>query len=145
MATGQPEHRDATNDRAGTAADPAAVVRAVLAAAYAGDLQALDPHPGMSALRGALPKVFTAFPDFAAEFRQQVVEGDRVATHWVLRGTHQGELFGVAPSGRSVQFQNVSIARVEGGRITQFNSEVGWLAVLMQLGALPLARPPEGG
>ena len=121
-------------------AGSAAVVRATLEAAYAGQLEALDAHPGMSALRGALPKVFTAFPDFTAEFRQQVVESDRVATHWVLRGTHQGELFGLAPTGRTVQFQNVSIARVEGGRITQFNSEVGWLAVLMQLGALPLTR-----
>lgn len=120
-------------------------MRAVLAAAYAGDLEVLDDHPGMRALRGALPKVFTAFPDFAAEFRQQVVEGERVAMHWVLRGTHEGELFGVPPTRRSVQFQNVSIARVEGGRITQFNSEAGWLTVLMQLGVLPLLRPPEHG
>lgn len=125
--------------------DPAAVVREVLAAAYAGRLEALDAHPGMAALRGALPKVFAAFPDFAAELGQQVVEGERVATHWVLRGTHRGELFGIAPTGKAVQFQNLSIARVEGGRITQFNSEAGWLAALMQIGALPLARPGGAG
>ena len=141
MATGQSEHAEASQAPANGDADPGAVVRGVLAAAYAGRLEVLDAHPGMSALRGALPKVFTAFPDFTAEFRQQVVEADGVATHWVLRGTHQGELFGIAPTGRTVRFQNVSIARVEGGRIMQFNSEVGWLAVLMQLGALPLPRP----
>lgn len=144
MATGQSEHAEASNVPANGDVDPAAVVRAVLAAAYAGRLDVLDAHPGMSALRGALPKVFTAFPDFTAEFRQQVVEADGVATQWVLRGTHRGELFGIAPTGRTVQFQNVSIARVEGGRIMHFNSEVGWLAVLMQLGALPLPRPESG-
>ena len=145
MASGRSGNGEASNGRAESDADPAAVVRATLAAAYAGQLEVLDAHPGMSALRGALPKVFTAFPDLTAEFRQQVVEGDRVATHWVLRGTHQGELFGIAPTGRAVQFQNVSLARVEGGRITQFNGEAGWLAVLMQLGVLPLPRGSERG
>ncbi len=124
--------------------DPAAVVRETLAAAFAGHLDALDGHPGMGALKAALPKVFTAFPDFSAEFKQQVDEGDRVATHWVFRGTHRGELFGIAPTGRAVQFQNVSISRVEDGRIVQFNSEVGWLTALMQIGALPLLRRDEG-
>lgn len=118
--------------------DPATIVRTTLAAAFAGDVAVLDPHPGMSALRSALPHTLAAFPDFTAEFQQQVVDGDLVATHWILRGTHQGEIFGIAPTGQSVQFQNLSIARVEDGRIVQFNSEAGWLRALMQIGILPV-------
>lgn len=126
------------------ASGPAAVVHAALAAAYSGDATVFEVHPGLASLGQALPKVFTAFPDFSAELKQVMVEGDRVATHWVLAGTHKGALFGIPATGKSVRFQNVNIARVEGGRIVQFNSEVGWLAVLMQLGALPLAAPPGG-
>lgn len=120
--------------------DPATLVRTVLAAAYAGDLAALAPHPGMTALANALPKVFAAFPDFRAEYEQHIVDGDRVAIQWRLTGTHTGPFFGIAPTGKVVRFQNVAIARVEDGKIVQFNSEVGWLAVLLQLGVLPL--PP---
>jgi len=123
-------------------ASPAEIVRGVLAAAYAGDLAILSEHPGMGALAGALPKVFVAFPDFRAELQQQVVEGDRVATHWTLHGTHRGPLFGFPATGKAVRFQNVAIARVEAGRVVQFNSEVGWLSALMQLGALPFTPVP---
>ena len=118
--------------------DAAAVVRSTFAAIFAGDLAAIDRHPGLAALRAAFPAMLGAFPDFSAELRQQLVDGDRVATHWVFRGTHRGELYGLAPTGRPVQFQNLSICRVEGGRIVQYNSEVGWLSVLKQLGAFPL-------
>lgn len=123
--------------------DPADVVRATLAAAYAGDRSVFDAHPGLASLGQALPKVFVAFPDFAAELQQLLVEGDRVASHWVLSGTHRGALFGIPPTGKVVRFQNVNIARVESGRIVQFNSEVGWLAVLIQLGVLPVPAPTE--
>jgi predicted ester cyclase len=60
--------------------------------------------------------------------------------HWVFSGTHEGELYGVPPTGKKVSFQNISISRVEDGRIVQYNSEIGFLSVLMQLGVLPLSE-----
>ncbi|MHB1265193.1 MAG: ester cyclase [Gemmatimonadaceae bacterium] len=123
--------------------DPAAVVRAVLGAAYGGDLAVLAEHPGLGALAGALPKVFEAFPDLRAEYRQHLAEGERVAIHWTLTGTHTGPFFGLAPTGKAVRFQNVAIARVVEGRIVQFNSVGGWLAVFLQLGALPFRAPSD--
>jgi predicted ester cyclase len=124
-------------------ADPATVVRTVLASAYGGDLAVLAEHPGLAALAGALPKVFQAFPDFGAEYQQHVAEGERVAMHWTLTGTQTGPLFGLTPTGKTVRFQNVAIARVVSGRIVQFNSEVGWLSVFLQLGAVPFAAPRD--
>ncbi len=99
--------------------------------------EALAPHPGMEHLRRLWPSVKAALPDFRAELQQQVVDGDRVATLWIFSGTHQGPLFGVAPTGKPVRFQNVSIARLSDGRIVQYNSETGWLDFLTQVGALP--------
>jgi predicted ester cyclase len=122
----------------GSAAPPAELVRRTFEALFAGDTTPLDVHPGLHALRPALPLLFAAFPDFRAELQQQLVDGDRVASHWVFRGTHRGDLYGLPPTGVAVQFQNLSICRVEDGRIVQYNSEVGWLSVLRQIGALPL-------
>lgn len=118
--------------------DPATLVQQTLAAAFAGNLTVLDDHPGLTSLRMALPKTFAAFSDFTAELQQVVTEGSRVATHWRLRGTHTGEFFGIQPTGKEVHYQNVSIAYVEQGRIVQFNSEVGYLSVLLQIGFLPV-------
>ena len=123
--------------------DPATIVRTVLAAAYGGNLAVLADHPGLGALAGALPKVFQAFPDFRAEYQQHLVEGERVAIHWILTGTHRGPLFGLAATSKAVRFQNVAIARVVEGRIVQFNSEVGWLAVFVQLGVVPFVAPND--
>ena len=116
---------------------PAAVVRTMLEARFTAGPAALDGHPGMDALRGIFPVLKAAFPDITIECKQQIVEGNQVASHWILRGTHLGVLFGLAPSGKAVQFQNLSIATVADGRVTQYNSEAGWLACFRQLGAIP--------
>jgi predicted ester cyclase len=120
------------------ASNPGEVVVAMIEALVTRGEQTLDPHPGMDHLRRLWPSVKEAFPDFRAEVEQQLTQGDRVATHWVFSGTHQGSLFGVPPTGKSVRFQNLSIARVVDQKVVQYNSETGWLDFLMQVGALPL-------
>ena len=123
---------------AATDSNAAAIVRATFAALFAGDQAPFDEHPGLHQLRHALPALRAAFPDFSAELKQQLVDGDRVASHWIFRGTHLGDLYGIAPTGRSVEFQNLSICRVVENRIVEYNSEVGFLSVFKQLGVLPL-------
>jgi predicted ester cyclase len=118
--------------------NPGEVVVAMIEALFARGEQTLDPHPGMDHLRMLWPSVKKAFPDFRAEVQQQLTQGDRVASHWVFSGTHQGNLFGVPPTGNTVRFQNLSIARVIEQKVVQYNSETGWLDFLMQVGALPL-------
>ena len=121
---------------------PAALVTDILKRAFEGDLAVLDRHPGMASLREHFPAFRTAFPDIKAELQQTMVDGDRVATHWIFSGTHSGPFHGIPPTGKSVRMQNVSIARVEGDRVVQYNSEVGWLAALTQIGALPASGGP---
>ena len=119
---------------------PAALVRSVFQTIFSGDFAPFDSHPGLAALKQHFPPMLVAFPDFHAELKQQIVDGDRVGTHWVFRGTHLGEFQGIPPTGRPVEFQNLSISRVIDGRIVNYNSEIGFLTVLRQIGALPLPR-----
>lgn len=121
-----------------TSIDPAEIVRTTIQSAFAGDLAALDAHPGMEALRSHFPAFKAAFPDIKAEIQQQIVDGDRVATHWIFSGTHQGTFYGIPATGKPVRFQNVSIARVKDGRVVAYNSETGWLTMLTQIGAFPV-------
>lgn len=115
-------------------AEPAKLVRSVFTTVFSGDSSPLEAHPGLAALKQHLPSLRNAFPDLSAELTQQLVDGDRVATLLILRGTNDGPLFGFPPTGKPVRFQNLSICRVESGRIVQYNSESGWLPALRQLG-----------
>ncbi len=122
------------------ASDPGEVVVAMIEALVVRGEQTLDQHPGMEHLRRLWPSIKEAFPDFRAEIQQQLIQGNLVAGHWVFSGTHQGNLFGVPATGKSVRFQNLSIAKVIDEKVVQYNSETGWLDFLMQVDVLPLNR-----
>ena len=117
---------------------PSETVNAMIEGLVERGEEVLAPHPGMEHLRRLWPSVRSAIPDFRAELQQQIVDGDRVASLWTFSGTHRGPLFGVPASGKSVHFQNVSIAQVRGGAVVQYNSETGWIDFLTQVGVLPL-------
>jgi predicted ester cyclase len=106
------------------------------------NLSVLDPHPGMESLRKVFPAFIKGLPDVTVELQQQISEGNKVASHWVFQGTHSGELYGIPPTGKKVRFQNLNIMHIEDGKVVQYNSEVGWLALFMQIGFLPLKNEP---
>jgi predicted ester cyclase len=124
---------------------PAAVVRSVFTRIFAGDTGPFASHPGLASLEKAFPGMLRAFPDFGAELKQQMVDGDRVASQWIFRGTHLGDFHGIAPTGKSVEFQNISIGQVVDGRIVAYNSEIGALRLLTQIGALPFRTARTAG
>lgn len=53
-----------------------------------------------------------AFPDLEITFDEQLAAGDRVVDRWTGRGTHEGELMGIPPTGRSVTASGISIHRI---------------------------------
>jgi predicted ester cyclase len=77
-----------------------------------------------------------AFPDGRSTIEDQIAEGDKVVTRWRFRGTHQGEIFGIAPTGKQIEFTGIFIDRVAGGRIVEHWDEADILGVLQQLGAV---------
>ncbi|MDX2166615.1 MAG: ester cyclase [Deltaproteobacteria bacterium] len=70
---------------------------------------------GRDAVRARAAALMTAFPDLRLERVELVIDGQRHADRWVLSGTHRGELFGIAPTGRAV--------RIEGATFTRLNDD----------------------
>lgn len=68
---------------------------------------------------------------------QQFTEGDYVATRFTIRGRHEGELMGTAPTGRDVEFAGLTVSRCRDGRIEEEWELVDTMALLQQVGALP--------
>ena len=50
-----------------------------------------------------------AFPDFSNEIEEIISEGDKAFARLMYRGTHRGELFGIEPTGQSIQYAGAAV------------------------------------
>ena len=80
---------------------------------------------------------FAALPDLHAIIHDQLADEHKVATRKTLRGTHQGELMGIPPTGRAITIEVLDIRAVKDGKSTDHWNLVDQLGLLKQLGALP--------
>ena len=67
----------------------------------------------------------------------QFAEGDYVATRFTIRGRHEGELMGAAPTGKDVEFSGITISRLRDGKIAEEWELTDTVGLLGQIGALP--------
>ena len=97
-----------------------------------------DPPLGVPAdregMRTAAGIIRKAFPDWHSDLHMLAGEGDIVAERFTASGTHQGELMGVAPTGKTVSLKGMNIFRVRDGRVVEWWSRLDELGLLRQLG-----------
>ena len=60
-----------------------------------------------------------------------------MTTYKTYHGTHKGDLFGIAPTGRKVEFETVDVMRVRDGKIAEHWGVANLFSLMQQLGALP--------
>jgi predicted ester cyclase len=80
--------------------------------------------------------MFAAFPDGHHLLEEAIAEGDKVVTRGFFRGTHQGELMGISPTGKQVKFAVVHFDRVIDGKIVEHWGQGDVCAIIQQLGCL---------
>jgi predicted ester cyclase len=76
----------------------------------------------------------SAFADGRHEFDDVVVEGENVVTVGHYRGTHTGELMGIAPTGRRIDFAVIHLDRLRNGKIVEHRGIGNALDLMQQLG-----------
>jgi steroid delta-isomerase-like uncharacterized protein len=91
---------------------------------------------GPEEARRFLGMYLSAFPDMRVSVEDEIAEGDKVVTRWTIRGTHRGELMGMAPTDEQVEIKGITIHRIEGGRIAEEWERYDNLSVMQQLGAI---------
>jgi len=82
----------------------------------------------------------TAFPDLHCTIEDEISEGDKVAAHWTMRGTHKGPLLGNRPTSRPIVVQGMIFAHTENGQIAEGWTLLDQMSLLQQLGIVP---PPH--
>ena len=79
----------------------------------------------------------TAFPDLSITAEDLIAEGDKVAAWFTVRGTHQGTLLDIPPTGKPVMLTGVAMYRIAGGKIVEDRVAEDLLALMQQLGRAP--------
>jgi len=90
--------------------------------------------PGIAGFVAALQAFRIAFPDLHATATHYIAEGDKVVGRFEVRGTHQGDFMGLAPTGRPIHYEEIAIVRLAGGRIIEHWAVADALAIMQQLG-----------
>jgi steroid delta-isomerase-like uncharacterized protein len=76
-------------------------------------------------------------PDLKVVVEDMIAEDDKVATRYTLEGTHEGELFGVPPTGKRLSIKSITVERVSEGKIREHWRVTESLDMMQQLGVVP--------
>jgi predicted ester cyclase len=120
-----------------------AALQRLMDAANSGDVEHVTTtidelvEPTLAApLKEVWGRLLRAYPDLHITVEDQIAEGDKLVVRNTVTGTHLGEYMGIAPTGRSVSYDEIFILRFAGGRIAETWGVVDVLAQLRQLGAV---------
>jgi steroid delta-isomerase-like uncharacterized protein len=96
---------------------------------------------GAQVLKEVFGRLHRAFPDLHITVEDVIEEGDKVVSRNTVTGTHHGEYMGIPPTGKSITYNEIFIARIAGGQIAETWGVVDVLSQMKQLGAIPGASP----
>ncbi|WP_440988702.1 ester cyclase [Haloarchaeobius baliensis] len=78
----------------------------------------------------------TSFPDLELTIEDVVSEGDKIVLRLRIRGTHEGTMMDVEPTGNRIDLSRMVIYHLEDGRIIETGIVEDTLGMLQQLGAV---------
>jgi predicted ester cyclase len=110
---------------------------AVVDAFFGEGFESHNMPPGFPPGREGVKRFFSmfrdAFPDVTVQIDELFSEGDRVAVATTFTGTHEGELMGMAPTGKRVSVTGIDLVRVAGGAIVEHRGLTDIAGLMRQL------------
>jgi steroid delta-isomerase-like uncharacterized protein len=92
--------------------------------------------PGPAGVKPLIAQLRRAFPDLTIVIHELLGSAGRAAVRAEMRGTHQGEWFGIAATHRAVRIALHEFHHLDNGRITHTWHLEDWFGLFHQLGAL---------
>jgi len=89
---------------------------------------------GADALKQIWAMLLRIYPDIHLMVEDLIGEGDKVVGRTTVTGTHRGEFMGVAPTGKSVTYNEMFIFRIADGRVVETWGVVDVYAQMKQIG-----------
>ena len=72
---------------------------------------------GPTAFKEIVSSYLVIFPDIKLTIDDLVADDDKVAWKWTAQGTHESEIWGIAPTYKRVSFSGIIIDQIKDGRI----------------------------
>ncbi len=150
-------------DRIYASTDPVEIANKAIIARYVeatnvGDLDILDQlvyedyvehdpvpnqKPGREGLKEAYTMFNSPFPDLRFVFDDVIGEGDLVFGRGVISGTHQGEFFGVPPTGKKVHWTGTRLFRMRDLKVVEGWVNIDMMSLMQQMGVVPTPPGPD--
>ena len=92
---------------------------------------------GLEAYKQFISMYLTAFPDSRFTIEDLIAEGDTVVVRYTVRGTHQGNLMAIPPTGKQASVTAIGIFRIVNGIAVEEWVNMDDLGLLQQLGVIP--------
>ncbi len=96
-----------------------------------------DQAPGREGMKNLMNMFLAAFPDMQSSIDLLVAEGDIVAGRMTTKGTHKGDLMGIPPTGKQVEFTEIHIVRIANGKAVEHWGNQDDSTLMQQLGVMP--------
>ena len=115
------------------------LVDELLAPDYVNHSPGIPGQPeGREGVKAVVSMFRSGMPDLEVQIDDMIAEDDKVVVRYTIEGTHEGDLFGVPPTGRRVSIESITIERVSEGKIREHRRITDTLAMMQQLGAIPV-------
>ena len=105
-----------------------------MASFYTSTIKVDDVPMDPAAVKAQFAPLFSAFPDWHWEMRHIVVDGDYIAVHFTVTGTHRGVFEGIEATGRRVTISEFTFYRLEDGKFAEVWDLADMDAVMTQIG-----------
>ena len=90
--------------------------------------------PDLEGFKQTVTDWLAPFADIQSTIGDMVTEGDKVAVRWTWSGTHTGDFWGIAPTGKQVTITGIGILHIVGGKIVEEWGEMDNMGLMAQLG-----------
>ena len=95
-----------------------------------------DNIVGIEGTKNYYGNFLTGFSDAEFTFVDIFGQGDKLVKHWNFKGTHDGDFFGIPPTGKSLNLYGTTLILMEDGKIKQEQDFFDNLDMLTQLGVI---------
>jgi steroid delta-isomerase-like uncharacterized protein len=113
-----------------------------LSECYTDDCEVVSPifHTlrGRAQVEGSFRDLFKSFSNVSFQTEQPIIDAEhgRAAMVWTLKGKHAGEIFGVSPTGRTIEVNTAFVMTFNNGRILKEVRIYDFAKMLLELGVL---------
>jgi predicted dinucleotide-binding enzyme/predicted ester cyclase len=98
-----------------------------------------DPIRGRRKYEDWMKQFRSGFSNFECDIDELIDDGMRAAVRWTWSGIHTGNLLGIAPTNRKIEFNETHLLRISGDRIAEDHVSANLLDLLGRLGTTQFA------